>query len=209
MMHSLHDQEPDSLVGRVFLGTVVDNNDPLLLERVRVTIPRLLEGDAANLPWCAPHGQRGIPASPSGAYGSWYLVPRVGSQVYIHFQDGNPLYPLYTGIPVQSGERPAEGNVNYLSRYGFKDPQGNVFFVDISGASPAVSFTHVSGFILTVTPGGAVNISVPGDANITGNVNINGNVTVTGGDVTADGISLKTHVHSGVDAGISNTGGPL
>jgi phage gp45-like len=32
---------------------------------------------------------------------------------------------------------------------------------------------------------------------------------VTNGDVTADGISLKTHVHSGVTPGGSNTGGPV
>lgn len=38
---------------------------------------------------------------------------------------------------------------------------------------------------------------------------INGNVVVTGGDVTANGISLEHHVHSGVQSGGSNTGGPL
>lgn len=33
-------------------------------------------------------------------------------------------------------------------------------------------------------------------------------IDVTGGDVTADGISLKTHVHTGVIPGGANTGGP-
>lgn len=37
---------------------------------------------------------------------------------------------------------------------------------------------------------------------------IEGDVEVTGGDVTADGISLKTHVHGGVQAGASSTGAP-
>lgn len=37
---------------------------------------------------------------------------------------------------------------------------------------------------------------------------IEGDVEITGGDVTADGISLKTHVHGGVQAGASNTGAP-
>lgn len=34
------------------------------------------------------------------------------------------------------------------------------------------------------------------------------NVIVTGGDVVADGISLKTHVHTGVQSGASDTGAP-
>lgn len=35
-----------------------------------------------------------------------------------------------------------------------------------------------------------------------------GNVAVAGGNVTADGIGLKTHVHGGVQPGSGNTGGP-
>lgn len=46
---------------------------------------------------------------------------------------------------------------------------------------------------LAVTPGG---------------IEIRGNVTVTGGDVTADGISLKTHRHGGVQSGAGSTGTP-
>jgi hypothetical protein len=37
----------------------------------------------------------------------------------------------------------------------------------------------------------------------------NGTITVTGGDVVASGISLNSHVHSGVLAGGANTGGPV
>ena len=34
-------------------------------------------------------------------------------------------------------------------------------------------------------------------------------IDITNGDVVADGISLKTHVHSGVQSGGSNTGAPV
>ncbi len=37
---------------------------------------------------------------------------------------------------------------------------------------------------------------------------VQGDMAISGGDVTADGISLKTHVHGGVQAGSDNTGGP-
>ena len=48
-----------------------------------------------------------------------------------------------------------------------------------------------------------MTINVPGPVNITAN----GNVNVTG-DVIADGISLKTHVHGGVTSGGSITSSP-
>ena len=38
---------------------------------------------------------------------------------------------------------------------------------------------------------------MPSDLKITGNVTVAGDVTLTGGDVIADGISLKTHLHVG------------
>lgn len=37
---------------------------------------------------------------------------------------------------------------------------------------------------------------------------IQGNITVTGGNVTADGIGLKTHKHTGVQAGSGTSAGP-
>ena len=38
---------------------------------------------------------------------------------------------------------------------------------------------------------------------------ISGTIEVAGGDVTADGISLKTHKHSGVTVGGGQTGNPV
>lgn len=38
---------------------------------------------------------------------------------------------------------------------------------------------------------------------------VTGNMTVTGGDITADGKSVKTHVHSGVQPGAGNSGQPV
>ena len=46
-----------------------------------------------------------------------------------------------------------------------------------------------------------ITIVAPGTLDITGDV-------IVHGDVVADGISLKTHTHGGVEPGASNTGGP-
>lgn len=59
------------------------------------------------------------------------------------------------------------------------------------------------GTFKTVYPGGVVIEIVGGSVHITapGNVIVNG-------DVIADGISLKTHVHGGISVGPADTGGP-
>jgi len=55
---------------------------------------------------------------------------------------------------------------------------------------------------------GSVKVSVgPDKTYITGDLEVSGTVNA-GADVTTNGISLKGHVHSGVQSGSSTTGGP-
>jgi len=67
----------------------------------------------------------------------------------------------------------------------------------------------------TINASGSTSINSP-ETTISGHVTIKGGLSVTGGggavvtgDVIADGISLVNHVHSGVQAGGSNTGKPV
>ncbi len=79
---------------------------------------------------------------------------------------------------------------------------------------------------LELTPGGAANVVAPAGINLTGPVTIHGNLSVSGtssltgdmtltgdldasGEGTFNGITVSTHVHGGVQAGGSNTGGPI
>lgn len=62
--------------------------------------------------------------------------------------------------------------------------------------------------------GGTATISASGGITIKADVIIEGNVTLTGQldageDVTTNGISLKSHPHSGVQTGNGNSGGPV
>ena len=67
--------------------------------------------------------------------------------------------------------------------------------------------------IISISDNGGLVISSPlvvkieADAQITGNLSVGGNVTATG-DVKAGSISLKSHIHSGVQTGGGTTGGP-
>jgi len=96
-------------------------------------------------------------------------------------------------------------------------PIGNVDFQDV-GATVATMYgpggvtlrTADSAVRLQLTPSGVTIYVGGGTVAVTGSgVAISGlTVTVTGGDVVADGISLKTHRHGGVQAGGANTGPP-
>jgi hypothetical protein len=55
---------------------------------------------------------------------------------------------------------------------------------------------------LELTPAGAINLVAPGGVNITGALAVSG-------DAIIDGVNVKTHVHSGVSTGGSNTGPPV
>lgn len=71
----------------------------------------------------------------------------------------------------------------------------NAAETDVTGNLTVAGLTTTGGIVSQGTVGGGATIT--------------GNVVVFGGDVTADGISLKTHVHGGVQAGGGNTGGPI
>lgn len=68
-------------------------------------------------------------------------------------------------------------------------------------------YEHTGDYMLTG------NVTIVGNLTVTGSgggqVNMSGTtLNLTGGDIVADGVSLKTHTHSGVQPGGGNTGQP-
>lgn len=214
MIDNLNDQDKPNYAG-YFIGTVLFNEDPDKIERIKVTIPSLLQGDKDKLPWLGKKKAELFPDAKDGTFGTFGLVPAVGTQVIVSFQDANPLYGMYEACPHQSNERVAEALVNYLYRYGFKDPAGNLFMVDTKPGSVEILVQHFSGTLLKIKNDGSIDLISKGPITSsapswkhTGNINITGKVTVTN-DVVAAGISLKSHLHMGVTSGASLTGGPV
>lgn len=84
----------------------------------------------------------------------------------------------------------------------------------------AITYDPVAHDLLAVLPGGGTaTITAPGGITLRGDVTIEGNLEIEGGaevrddvivqgDVEADGISLKDHVHNGVQAGMAQSGPP-
>lgn len=189
------------------IGTVVDNNDPDMCERIRVTIPKLFDGDPKNLPWVSPNKDGWFPNNLS--HGCFGLVPPIGTKVIVVFQQGKPLYPMYEAYPHVKGQRPGEFTTNYLKRYGFKDPEGNLMFFDTTpGANPKFFFQHTAGVIfkidangdVTVTTTGKMNQHSDGDMTLTsnGNININAqqNVSTTAGQQISGQAGANINLHA-------------
>ncbi len=172
------------------LGTVVENEDPAGLGRIKASVPNLFDPAQGELPWIGPHKKSpfGV-GSGYGVYGS----PAIGSQVRIKFQDGDPHYGLYEADEYSK----ANANAKFKSpkTWGFKDPSGNELFVNME--DQAWEFTHSSGLSLKYDADGNMKLHVPKDleetilgnkiTNVTGNIteNIDGDQTYgVDGDLT-------------------------
>ena len=108
---------------------------------------------------------------------------------------------------------------NTLRQHSFSD---GMFFPDtlkswvIDGANAdAMVLQSLDGTVCVSLHSGKVAIDAPQvvvtapSVEITGNVQVTGNMAVAG-TMTNNGVNIgSTHVHSGVDSGPSNTGGPL
>ncbi len=74
-----------------YRGTVVDNQDPAKLGRLKLKVPSVLGSDVVT-GWatpCAPYG---------GATGQGFLfIPEVGAGVWTEFEEGDLEFPIWVG----------------------------------------------------------------------------------------------------------------
>jgi uncharacterized protein involved in type VI secretion and phage assembly len=72
-----------------YRGVVTDNNDPMMIGRVRARVPDVT-GDADS-GWA-------MPCAPSGGKSTgFFAVPPTGAGVWIEFEHGDPDYPIWAG----------------------------------------------------------------------------------------------------------------
>jgi uncharacterized protein involved in type VI secretion and phage assembly len=87
-------QHPATSVGPAhyygkYRGTVIQNIDPEQIGRVLVQVPHVLGMNPSN--WAMPC----VPAA--GIQAGIFVVPPIGSQVWVEFERGDPDYPIWTG----------------------------------------------------------------------------------------------------------------
>ena len=72
-----------------YRGLVVENIDPEQIGRVLVQVPDVLGVIPSS--WALPC----VPAA--GIQSGCFIVPPIGSQVWVEFEQGDPDYPIWTG----------------------------------------------------------------------------------------------------------------
>jgi hypothetical protein len=155
---------------RTFMGVVVNNLDPMRLERIKVRIRDLFDGvEDEDLPWVAPKVAKGLG---NGGGSRVCAVPYMQSLIYVEFENGDPNFPRYVGSPVTPTTRGDMFDTNYPNRYGRVDPKGNYMYTDM--ISGEFKFHHHSGTETTIADNGRVTIKCVEntDVDITGNANI-------------------------------------
>lgn len=189
-MNNMNQLEDNSYSG-LFIGTVVDNNDLEFRQRIKVSIPGLFGTEVDSLPWIGPLVTSSFGMGPTYKTVS---VPAIGSNVVIQFQNEDPHYGVYLGCldTVSVGAVP-ELLVNYPNRRGWKDPWGNIFYVD--SFTGEARFVHGSGSMsLLIDSSGAVTLTSP-LTTIVGDLLLQGNYT-SNGTMTNNGVNVgSTHVH--------------
>lgn len=208
-----------SYVGRKFIGFVAENfpDGALKIGDVQVRVPDVhgdeVQTPTADLPIAIVRLGSIMGAGPG--FGVFGVLPK-NTTVCVEFQHGNLAHPMVTGILV-TGENaaslPAEYLSDYPNVYGWKDPDGNIFIVNM--ATHTIKMQHKTGKFLKFEADGSLsgnvenlNAVVAGATSIisdgattvkslTGAVNVEataGDVTVKSGagNVTVDAAAVLT-----------------
>jgi len=130
-----------------YRGTVIENLDPQQLGRVIVQVPDVLGMTPSS--WAMPC----VPAA--GIQSGIFIVPPLGSGVWIEFEQGDPDYPIWTG-----GFWGLVADVPILATVPPAIPPGQNIVIQTSGQNTIMASdappTPVSGGIVLKTMTGAM-----------------------------------------------------
>lgn len=170
----------DDYNGTYFKGKVIDNNDPLNLDRIKATVPGLYDSDGGDLPWIGP-----IKYAPFGQGEGWgsHGAPAIGSDIIVLLQQGDQHHPVYHSLKAVADEEFPSGET-----WGYRDPFGNRFICKTAGE---VEFKSNSGVVINISANGDLAITTPGSlsASVAGDMNlaVAGSTTMSASATTVNG----------------------
>lgn len=171
---NLNNQIPNEIQGlKIYRGIVIDNNDPLHLDRIKCIIPNLYDDSIGDVPWIIPVKHCIFGQSDNiGEFG----VPPVGSIVCVQLQENDPNFPVYTGFLMSD-----KGSQNQVGVFTVIDQSGSKLTIDTVNKN--AKYEHCTGASFEITKDGGFNVNIPQNmvTNIQGNLNatIKGNADCT------------------------------
>ena len=133
-----------------YRGTVTDNNDTWQIGRLQVQVPDVAGETPAT--WA-------LPCLPfSGDQSGFFVVPAVGSLVWVEFEQGDPDYPIWTGCFWGSSEEmptAASQGTPSTQQVVIQTEDGNLLVIsDMAGAEGGIQLKSSGGAKITVTDSG-------------------------------------------------------
>lgn len=143
-----------------WIGTVVYNQDPKKLRRVKCVIEGLMEGSHETLPWIMLDSDSG--AGGTGEDGS-FIVPKVGAKLNIYFPYDDLHFPVYRGYFQSPKTRPKAFDGTYPNEYGFQAGETKLV---INRESNEVSIETANGVKISISSAGDIDIEGPTKINV-------------------------------------------
>jgi len=209
-------------------GTVTAADYPNARVRVQIGqnttawLPWMTHRAGGDRSWHAPEvGEQVLVLSPCGDLAQGFALPAVYQNAHpapanaatvhrIEYEDGAVIeydrqaHKLTATIP---GEivATADGDITVTSQKNIAATATQDITANAQGnieATCAGSATLQAGQSITIQAAAAITLQAPA-------ITITGEVTQTGGDMTSNGISAQTHMHSGVTTGTETSGPPM
>lgn len=176
-----------------YRGFVSDNADPEKRARLRVRVPSVL-GEAETgwaLP-CLPYG--GL------ADQGLFLVPEIGAQIWVEFEEGELSHPIWTGtFWQQSADTPTEAAKDEPTTRLLKTTSGHVLQFDDEDGEEAFRLYHPTAAEMTIDKNGTVAITDAKGAKVTLDADANELVIedANGNKLTMNGSGTKVEDSNG------------
>ncbi len=122
------DQNPGLSQTQLYQAIVVNNNDPEKQGKIRARVAKVFDGiEDEQLPWAIPtFGHVDGATKDSGII----CIPKIGSKVLLHFQNGSPFHPIYSGYTVDKKTKLEEADTNYPDRAVIRFQNGLIVVID-------------------------------------------------------------------------------
>lgn len=149
-----------------YRGKVVRDNDPEEMGRIKINVHGIYDDEAPieDLPWAIPHLPLHHHCADSDSVGGKFTVPEKGQEVWLFFEDGNHMKPVYTGMApvgpdwkrnkkaIRESKDNIEGNKDiYLSQTSpVQTSKPNVEFQEIGDTHEITTISTKEGTILVI-----------------------------------------------------------
>ncbi|MGH2538025.1 MAG: phage baseplate assembly protein V [Candidatus Promineifilaceae bacterium] len=129
-----------------YRGIVIQNVDPMQTGRVQVSVPAVL--GAATQPWA-------MPCAPiAGLSAGVYVVPTVGSNVWVEFEGGDTDRPIWSGGFWTQGTVPAQALIGVPASPSIVLNSALQSVLSISDGADGIMIRHRSGAMILINDAG-------------------------------------------------------